>query len=233
MTIGGLAFTKANNGAGVLVIFDEGSQPSDIQIRDGLDLAFINFPEPRQSTVAQTYTFAAADIDRAANLSMFFSSVEGTVSGQGPLRPTSIEIRVGGSDDSLISVVDFEDIDLRGANFVNEGTDVLSGGFLLTSGGSIFIIGNPDACGGDCADSGSQTLVSLDADGSNAGGPITITEALGNTFSIKALDVAEGIVSDASFPQATSITITGTLAGGGVPSRRRLIWTASSTARMG
>ena len=37
-----------------------------------------------------------------------------------------------------------------------------------------------------------------------------MTEASGNLFTIRAFNVAEGIVNNPSFPQATSLTITGT-----------------------
>ncbi|MEK9139025.1 MAG: SdrD B-like domain-containing protein, partial [Bacteroidota bacterium] len=60
----------------------------------GIDLAFVNFPEPKKSTVPQTFTFAPASVSRTATLSLFFSSVEGTVSQFG-LRPNSIEVTVG------------------------------------------------------------------------------------------------------------------------------------------
>ncbi len=80
-----------NNGAGVMVIYDDGSLPADIQVRDGLDLAFINFANPLNSTVPQTFNFAAASVDRTANLAMFF----GSVSNRG-FRPNSIEVTTSG-----------------------------------------------------------------------------------------------------------------------------------------
>jgi hypothetical protein len=83
--------SNENNGAGVLVIYDDGSGTAEISVRDGLDLAFVNFPEPRKSTVAQTFFFSPATVDRIANLSMFF----GSVSNDG-LRPNSIEVTVAG-----------------------------------------------------------------------------------------------------------------------------------------
>lgn len=97
LNIAGVEFTKVANGAGVLVIYDDGSDGADIAIRDGVDLAFINFPEPRQSTVPQTFTFDAASYPRMAQLSMFFSSVSGSVSGADANRPTSIEVTVDGT----------------------------------------------------------------------------------------------------------------------------------------
>ncbi|MHC4195700.1 MAG: hypothetical protein ACYSQZ_07125, partial [Planctomycetota bacterium] len=50
LTVNGLDFTFNNNGAGVIVIFDDGSGAADIQIRDGHDFAagkhpLQNFPD--------------------------------------------------------------------------------------------------------------------------------------------------------------------------------------------
>ena len=64
-----------NSGAGVLVIFDDGSTTSDIEIKDGLDLAFAGFPDPRNTTVPQTFTFTPDVVDRVADLSIFAGSV--------------------------------------------------------------------------------------------------------------------------------------------------------------
>lgn len=92
LTLSDMSFTGENNGSGVLVVYDDGTPDSQIGVRDGQDLAFINFPEPRKSTVAQTFTFASATVDRVANLAMFFGSVSA-----GALRPTSVEVTVGSS----------------------------------------------------------------------------------------------------------------------------------------
>jgi hypothetical protein len=71
-------FGHVTDGAGVLVIYEVPSDAaSEIDVRDGIDLAFINFDGPRQVTVPQTFTFSAADILRKATLGMFFSSVQG------------------------------------------------------------------------------------------------------------------------------------------------------------
>ena len=51
-----------NNGVGIVVIYSDGFS-ADIQVRDGLDLAFFNFPEPRRTVVPQTFTFTAANSD--------------------------------------------------------------------------------------------------------------------------------------------------------------------------
>jgi hypothetical protein len=94
-----------NNGAGVIVIFDDGSGNTDIQIRDGVDIAYHVFGEPRKSIVPQTFTFAPAAFDRMATLAMFFSSVAGSIS-TGEFRPTSIVITVNGTTTLLSNKLD-------------------------------------------------------------------------------------------------------------------------------
>jgi hypothetical protein len=108
LTIEGVDFTKASNGAGVVAIYDDGSDLADIQVLDGIDLAYINAEEPRQTTVAQTFTFEPADYDRSADLAMFFSSVAGKISSGDDLRPSVIEITVTG------------DMEEEGTTIVNE-----------------------------------------------------------------------------------------------------------------
>ena len=83
---------EENNGAGLLVIYDDGSVQSEIQIRDGLDLAFRDYDAPHDSTVPQIINFAPASVDRSANLAMFFAGVP----TDGP-RPNSIEITIDGN----------------------------------------------------------------------------------------------------------------------------------------
>ena len=97
LTVEGLECTRRNNGAGVMVIYDDGSDTADIELRDGNDLAFINFAPPLDSTVPQTFTFPAATVDRTATLAMFFSSV----SVEGELRPSSITITVNGTTTTI------------------------------------------------------------------------------------------------------------------------------------
>jgi hypothetical protein len=63
-----------NNGIGMLVIYDDGTT-ADIQVLDGLDLAFYQFADPRDATVPQTFTFAAEDADRMARIVIFSGSV--------------------------------------------------------------------------------------------------------------------------------------------------------------
>lgn len=88
-----LSFTKVANGAGLIVIYEDGTSSAVIDLRDGVDLAYIGFPEPRRSTVAQTFTFAPSGVDRVATFTYFASSVAGAVSGNGA-RPESLELTV-------------------------------------------------------------------------------------------------------------------------------------------
>lgn len=94
LQITGLDFSYANNGAGVMVIFDDGTS-ANIELRDGNDLAFVNFAPPLDTTVPQTFNFPADTSSRNADLTMFFSSVAGGVSG-GTDRPTAIEVTING-----------------------------------------------------------------------------------------------------------------------------------------
>lgn len=110
LTVEGLNFGGANNGAGVMVIFDDGSGSANIQLRDGNDLAFIGFSPPLNTTAPQTFVFAPAGSDRTATLSMFFSSVAGSASGGG-FRPTAIEVSVGGSTTVLNNQLNSNDGD--------------------------------------------------------------------------------------------------------------------------
>jgi hypothetical protein len=81
-----------NNGAGVLVIFDDGSSaPAVIEVRDGNDLAFINFAPTLDATVPQAFNFAASGVDRTADLVMFFGSVS-----DGGFRPSAFDVTVNG-----------------------------------------------------------------------------------------------------------------------------------------
>jgi hypothetical protein len=95
LQISDMDFTTAANGAGAIVIFDDGSSDGNIAVVDGSDLAFINFAPPLDTTVPQTFTFPASNADRTAQISMFFASVAGSVSG-GTLRPTAIELTTDG-----------------------------------------------------------------------------------------------------------------------------------------
>jgi len=115
LTVGGLDdFTNFANGAGVLVIIDDGSSTSNIEIRDGNDLAFIYWLPPKDTTAEQTFTFPASSEQRTGTISMLFSAVSGTNSSGGDFRPTAIDITVGGitvTYDNLLDSLDGQEWD--------------------------------------------------------------------------------------------------------------------------
>lgn len=84
----GMDFTK-DNGVGIVVIYDDGSDPAEIGIREGNDCAYHLFTPPLNTTVPQTFAFAAAGMDRQASLGILASSV-------GVDRPNVIRVTVGG-----------------------------------------------------------------------------------------------------------------------------------------
>lgn len=88
LTVSGASFDSLSNGAGLVVIVDDGGPKAEIDLRDGADLAYHLFPEPRRTTVPQTFTFAAEAADRTADLAMMAASV-------GHQRPNSILITLG------------------------------------------------------------------------------------------------------------------------------------------
>ncbi len=74
-----LSFTAAETveeAAGLLVIYDDGRvDKPEIQIAEGLDLAFFNFPEAyRQTTVPVTFSFAASQSARDARIFLMIGS---------------------------------------------------------------------------------------------------------------------------------------------------------------
>lgn len=94
VSVDGIDYTGHANGAGILVIFDDGSSDATIDVRDGSDLAFINFAPPLDTTVPQTFSFAPSGSDQIANLDMFFASVASAALGV--TRPSVIEVLVTG-----------------------------------------------------------------------------------------------------------------------------------------
>jgi hypothetical protein len=120
LTISGLDYVASdgfgNDGAGVPVVYDDGSTAATIGLRDGQDLAFdpdacclhpvteLTTPELRQ-TAAQTFGFAPSPVSRTANLATLAASVEGPASGHGSIRPHRLEITFGlpgGAGDTVV-----------------------------------------------------------------------------------------------------------------------------------
>lgn len=75
LVVSELEFGFVTDGAGVIVILDDGSTVATIDVRDGNDGAYALFPEPRRSTVPQTFTFPASTLPRVADIAMLVSSV--------------------------------------------------------------------------------------------------------------------------------------------------------------
>lgn len=90
LKVGGLDFGYRNDGAGIVVIIDDGSGTSDIQLRDGNDWAYIKSDGVLKVTVAQTFSFAPESSDRTAELLLFFGD------GKDEGRPNTIEITIDG-----------------------------------------------------------------------------------------------------------------------------------------
>ena len=59
LNVEGLDFNFANDGAGVLVIVDDGGDVADLQLRDGTDFVYWDFSDPLDRSEPQTFTFAA------------------------------------------------------------------------------------------------------------------------------------------------------------------------------
>ena len=106
LTVSGMDNSFANNGAGVVVIYDQGTTPATIGVRDGVDLAFVNFASPLDTTAAQTFTFPAAAAARTASLGVMAASVE-------PNRPNAITVTTGGVTTTLTNPLFSE----QGADF--------------------------------------------------------------------------------------------------------------------
>ena len=133
LTLSGLSFSTVSNGAGIIVIFDDGSSPAQITIRDGSDLAFINAPPPLDATVPQTFSFASSNADRTAFLNLFFASVAGSASGGGAVRPSSIEVTTNGPNGETTIFSDVLDsIDGDEFDSFTVAVDIPSGATQLT-----------------------------------------------------------------------------------------------------
>lgn len=84
-------FEEENHGAGILVIYDDGTTVSDIELRDGQDLAYKFFSPPLNKVVPQTFTFEPLDVERTVQIVNFV----GSVNNDGQRRANIIRITVG------------------------------------------------------------------------------------------------------------------------------------------
>jgi len=110
LTLDGLVFTNVTNGAGVIVIIDDGSSLTDIVINDGNDTAYFGWPAPLTETALQTFTFDPSALPRTATLSTLVSAVSGTNSGTGgDFRPTALDVKVDGNTTTYNNLYDSHD----------------------------------------------------------------------------------------------------------------------------
>lgn len=88
-TVTDMDFVRENDGVSLLVIVDDGTAAT-IQLRDGLDIAYIDRPEPGQTTIAQSFTYEPENVDRTAEMTFFIGSVLKN-------RPSRIKVTIGGT----------------------------------------------------------------------------------------------------------------------------------------
>lgn len=73
VSVSGLDFTRSNNGAGLVALYDRPGQAKAVQLYDGNDLANELLPAPFDANEAVTFAFPATDHDRTVTVSMFFA----------------------------------------------------------------------------------------------------------------------------------------------------------------
>jgi hypothetical protein len=86
--VSGLDFYLSNSGMSLLVVISDGTTSTRLQVRDGNDTAYFDWPSPLDTTVPVTYNFTPSVADRPASLGFVAGSV-------GPF-PTIIEISFDG-----------------------------------------------------------------------------------------------------------------------------------------
>ncbi len=90
LAISGLDNSFRTTGAGVLVVYDDGTSEADMALLDGLDLAYWRLAPPLDTTVPIEITFAPSDEERIASVPVLVGSV-------GDSRPSITEFIVGGA----------------------------------------------------------------------------------------------------------------------------------------
>ena len=102
LSIGDMDFTRCsgsdcrNNGAGVVVIYNDGSSPTaDIGIADGNDLAFFDFDAPLDTTEPVTFGFPSSSSSRTATLVLMAGSVAAN-------RPNIVEVTMNATTTQIV-----------------------------------------------------------------------------------------------------------------------------------
>ncbi len=97
LTIDGLDTDEVDDGAGVIVLYQQPGKAADIGVVDGNDIAFVNFAPPLDTTVPQTFHFTAALGDRTATLGLMVNSVHDPVPQADPThRPSALLVTADG-----------------------------------------------------------------------------------------------------------------------------------------
>lgn len=123
LSVEGLDYDDSNDGAAVVVIYQQGEAQADIQLRDGVDLAFFKFPDPRENCVPQSFSFDPADEARIATLALFAGSIE-------PGRPNELIVTV---DDVATTYTDlFGSFDGPDWDTLNMDVELPAGATTLT-----------------------------------------------------------------------------------------------------
>ncbi|MFT5050542.1 MAG: hypothetical protein ACI8QZ_001944 [Chlamydiales bacterium] len=92
LLISGLDFDTRNNGAGVIIIVDDGETTGTMGVKDGNDVAFGGFAGLLQTTAPISFDIIPADEARVADLSLLVSSVALEAGEFG--RPTIIDVKI-------------------------------------------------------------------------------------------------------------------------------------------
>ena len=115
LTITNMTFDDVNDGAGVMVILDDGTDQAEIGLLEGNDFAYISGANlDRQTTVAQTFNFTPSADERTVDVELMFASVTGDASGGGD-RPSAIDVTIGAAPpqtfNNLLDSVDGDEWD--------------------------------------------------------------------------------------------------------------------------
>jgi hypothetical protein len=123
IAVSGMDFTRENNGAGIIVIYDDGSTAAEIQVVDGNDCCFYNFSNPLDRTEPQTFTFTSSSVPRTATLVMMASSVASD-------RPNVVRVTVGAVTTEFVDI--FHNLDGPEFDTSEISVDVPAGETSLT-----------------------------------------------------------------------------------------------------
>lgn len=87
-----------NDGASIVVIYDDGGPKIDIQVRDGNDTAYLPYSSPNDTTTPVNFQVAAAPFNRHVDLTLIVGGVDLN-------RPNAVLITVGGVQDLRTDVL--------------------------------------------------------------------------------------------------------------------------------